>query len=192
MLAKYCHEDDANGGRYMLSYGKKYYLKGGKPYDSVWDVPAIAATSKEHVGYPTQNPIALLQRIILASSNVDDIVFDPFCGFATTCVAADGLDREWTGIDVSEKAAQLVVDRIDQSKGIFCDVIHRRDIPQRTDLGPIPRYNCARNKVQLYGQQRGHCKTCNVHFEIRHLEVDHIIARSKGGTDQLSNLELLC
>ncbi|MFQ3611731.1 MAG: site-specific DNA-methyltransferase, partial [Fimbriimonadales bacterium] len=76
MYDKYCHEDEH--GRYMISRGKKYYLKGGKPLDSVWDIPTIAATSGERIGYPTQKPEALLERIIKASSNEGDVVADFF------------------------------------------------------------------------------------------------------------------
>jgi DNA modification methylase len=63
MNQKYSHKDD--NGNYMLSYGKKYYLKGGKPIDDVWDLPNLSATDKkERVGYPTQKPLELLKRII--------------------------------------------------------------------------------------------------------------------------------
>ena len=74
----------------------------------VWDVPYINSQAKERTGYPTQKPIALLERIISASSNVGDIVLDPFCGCATTCVVAEKLQRQWVGIDVSQKAYDLV------------------------------------------------------------------------------------
>ena len=144
------------------------------------------------MGYPTQKPLALLDRIIKASSNEGDIVLDPFCGCATTLVAADGLNRKWIGIDISEKAAELVVERVQQSQGLWRKVIHRTDLPQRTDLGNIPRYNCPENSRKLYGEQEGHCEGCRTHFELRNLEVDHIIAQSAGGTDHIDNLQLLC
>lgn len=69
-------------------------------------------------------------------------------------------------------------------------VIHRTDIPRRTDLGDLPPYRSHRQT--LYGLQEGHCAGCASHFEARHLEVDHIISRAKGGTDHIVNLQLLC
>ena len=75
--------------------------------------------------------------------------------------------------------------------GLFSKVIHRTDIPKRTDLGTIPRYNSDANRKKIYGEQEGHCNGCRTHFEIRNLEVDHIIAQSDGGTDHIENLQLL-
>ena len=94
--------------------------------------------SREYLGYPTQKPLALLDRIIKASSNEGDLVFDPFCGCATTLVAADRLQRDWIGVDISAKAAELVVERIKEDQRMFEDILARTDIPQRTDLGDIP------------------------------------------------------
>ena len=76
--------------------------------------------------------------------------------------------------------------------GLFYDGAHRTDIPSRTDLGKLPRYNSPKNRRWLYGEQGGHCAGCAAHFEPRHLEVDHIIARQRGGTHALDNLQLLC
>jgi len=111
MLAKYAHVD-AHGRRYMLSYGRRYYLKGGKPLDDVWDIPAIAPTSRERVGYPTQKPLALLRRIIALASNEGDVVLDPFCGSGTTLVAAQALGRRWIGIDANPQAIALARARL--------------------------------------------------------------------------------
>ena len=69
----------------------------GLPRRDVWELSIIAGSSKERVGYPTQKPLSLLDRIIKASSNEGDVVFDPFCGCATSLVAADRLDRRWGG-----------------------------------------------------------------------------------------------
>jgi len=167
----------------------------GSPVLSYWtDIRGFgtATQAKERTGYPTQKPLALLRRIIKASSNEGDIVFDPFCGCATTCVAAQIEDRNWVGIDISAKAVQLVKMRLHKELRLFANPIHRSDIPQRTDLGQLIAYNSGANKRLLYGEQGGYCAGCSTHFESRHLEIDHIIARSKGGTDHISNLQLLC
>ena len=192
---------DEDGRLYKIAQnGKRTYLdeQEGRKVPSWWaDIPSRATTtnSKEWTGFNTQKPIKLLDRIVSASSNEGDTVLDPFCGCATTCVSAEMLGRDWIGIDLSPKATELVNNRLRESMGsLFHDrlVTSRSDIPQRTDLGPLPRYNSREVKQQLYGQQTGHCAGCREHFELRHLEVDHIIARSKGGTDHLSNLQLLC
>ena len=162
-----------------------------KAMRDVWNISYLNSQAKERVGYPTQKPLALIERVIKASSNPGDVVLDPFCG-CTTCVAADDLGRDWVGIDISPKAAELVVRRISARQGLFRDIVHRTDIPKRTDLGKIPRYNSPANKQRLYGEQAGHCAGCGGHFYMRHLEIDHIISRSKGGTDHIDNLQLLC
>ncbi len=164
----------------------------GKFPESWIYIPPVKGNSKEYVGYPTQKPLALLERIVKASSNIGDTVLDPFCGCATTCVAADDLEREWVGIDLSPKAAELVLRRIEARQGMFRDIVHREDIPKRTDLGKLPRYNSVENRQRLYGMQAGDCAGCGQHFQLRNLEVDHIISRGKGGTDHLENLQLLC
>ena len=70
------------------------------------------------MGFPTQKPIALLERIIRASSNVNDVVFDPFCGSGTTLVAARNLGRKWIGIDLSEKAIEVAGKRLNDAERI--------------------------------------------------------------------------
>ena len=75
---------------------------------------AWGSTNKERTGYPTQKPLALLERIIKASSNEKDIVLDPFCGCATTCIASEKLNRQWAGIDISVKAYELVKERLEK------------------------------------------------------------------------------
>ena len=193
---------DENGKRFKIYKNKdgserRSYLKKdrGASIGSVWtDIPSFQKVNNtgENTGYPTQKPLALLDRIIKASSNEGDVVLDPFCGCATTCVAADRLQRDWIGIDISGKAAELVVERIKADQGLFQEIIARTDIPKRTDLGDIPRYNAPKNKTRLYGEQEGYCNGCGEHFQMRNLEVDHIIAETSGGTDHIENLQLLC
>ena len=93
---------------------RKQYLSEskGKALASVWNMPDINVMAKERVGYPTQKPLKLLERIIKASTNEGDMVLDPFCGCATTCVAAEKLNRQWIGIDISAKAFDLVKERL--------------------------------------------------------------------------------
>lgn len=192
---------DESGNRYALikckrSDGSIYYGKTypkGKPAGDVIDVPTLASTDKERTRYPTQKPLKLLDWIIEASSNEGDMVFDPFCGCATTCVSAEGLGRQWVGIDISPKAADLVKLRTKDVLGtLLGDIVHRTDIPQRTDMGKLPKYNNPENKAKLYGDQGGYCNGCSTHFKKVNLTIDHIIAKSKGGTDHIGNLQLLC
>src|ERR1039458_1973711 len=92
----------------------KRYLddQEGKPYDDVWtDIPPINSQAQERLGYPTQKPVALLERIIKASSNPGDLVLDPFCGCGTTIDAAEKLGRKWIGIDITQLAISLIKNR---------------------------------------------------------------------------------
>lgn len=86
----------------------------------------------------------------------------------------------------------MVVERIKANQRLLQEIIARTGIPKRTDLGDIPRYNAPENKTQLYREQKGYCSGCKVYFEMRNLEVDHIIAENVGGTDRIENLQLLC
>ena len=162
-------------------------------FDDIYALQTMGGNKRERVGYPTQKPLALLERIIKASSNEGDVVLDPFCGCATACVAAENLGRRWIGIDISPKAIELVNIRLQQSMGgLFHNrlVTARTDIPLRTDIdAPIPY---RQNKHVLFGQQEGRCGGCSSAFEFRHLEVDHRIPQSAGGTDHIENLQLLC
>ena len=86
--------------------------EGQRVNDVFDDIRPVSNLGKEQVGYPTQKPLALLNRIINASSNPGDVVLDPFCGCATACVSAESLGREWIGIDLSPVAATLVEPRL--------------------------------------------------------------------------------
>jgi len=105
---------DADGKKYKISAlrnGKQevVYMSDGVHATDVWsDIPVIRS-KKERLGWPTQKPIELLKRIIKSSSNEGDIVFDPFCGCATTICAAYELNRKWIGVDIAYHAIKRVV-----------------------------------------------------------------------------------
>ncbi len=169
----------------------------GKVPEDWWEI-TFGPNSPERTGYPTQKPLALLERIVLASSNEGDLVIDPFCGCATTCIAAERLDRKWIGIDVAEKAASLVKARLksETEKGKLGEgerKVHHRNIkndcPMRTDYKQIRSRDI---RQILYGRQGGNCNLCKHHFEPRYFHLDHIIPRAKGGPDVDGNLQLLC
>ena len=100
--------------------GLKVYLDEmkGNPCGSNWsDIPRIPNTSAERMGYPTQKPEALLERILAASSNEGDVVLDPFCGCGTTVASAQKLGRQWIGIDVTNLAITLIRHRLKDAYG---------------------------------------------------------------------------
>jgi DNA modification methylase len=85
----------------------------GMPLQDVWtDIPPVNSQAAERLGYPTQKPIALLDRIVKASSNPNDIVLDAFCGCGTALVAAENLRRQWIGIDISPTACRVMAKRL--------------------------------------------------------------------------------
>ena len=164
--------------------------KGKLPHD-VWAIPTINNMSKERTGYPTQKPLTLLRRIIEASSDEGDVVFDPFCGCATAMVAAQQLNRRWIGIDIEAKAADILIQRLSDDAGFFKDFIHTFDIPLRTDIIEISA-NDTPLKERLYKEQNKACNGCETEMDIQHFEVDHIIPQSKGGGNYYENYQLLC
>jgi len=90
----------------------------GMPLTNIWDdIPPIHAHAQERLGYPTQKPLALLERIIQASSNEGDLVLDPFCGCGTAVIAAEKLKRNWIGIDITHLAMTLIKNRLLDSFG---------------------------------------------------------------------------
>jgi site-specific DNA-methyltransferase (adenine-specific) len=104
----------------------------GTPINTVWtDIHPINSQAQERLGYPTQKPVALLERIIAASSNPGDVVLDPFCGCGTTVHAAEKLGRQWIGIDVTHLAIGLIKRRLTEAFAGIEFQIH--GVP--TDLG---------------------------------------------------------
>ena len=108
--------------------GHKVYLTGmkGRPATSIWtDIPPINSQAKERIGYPTQKPLALLERIIQASSNTGDLVLDPFCGCGTAADAAAKLGRGYLGIDVSSIAVRVMEQRLASRGGSATPVVYK-------------------------------------------------------------------
>jgi site-specific DNA-methyltransferase (adenine-specific) len=111
------HFPAKQGGRIM----RKVYLHEleGQPMTDVWtDIAPLSAHDKERLGYPTQKPVALLERIIAASSNPGDIILDPFCGCGTAIAAAQALGRRWIGIDITHLSIGLQKYRLQDSFGL--------------------------------------------------------------------------
>ena len=198
-------------------YGKCYVNPNGKPQGDVIDVPILGATAKERSrgNFPTQKPLALYEIIVGASSNEGDWVLDPFCGCATTLVAAENLNRRWIGIDIWKGAIREVHDRMGNK-------IARRDphVPRREDpLGfdEIERQQRSRGnqisgsrlrkaelpqdvvkpikqlkKEKLGGRSFGQCFSCREWFSEAQLTIDHDPPRSRKGRDTHRDTELMC
>ncbi len=111
-------------GRGVTIEGKVYTPHpAGKIAEDWWDIPALPPLDRERLGFRTQKPLALLERIIAVSSNKNDIVLDPFCGCGTAVVAAQKLNRRWIGIDSGEAAIALTRARLQDSFGVEAEVI---------------------------------------------------------------------
>ena len=164
---------------------------------------------KERTGFRTQKPIGLYSRIIRSSSDEGQIVLDPFAGCATTLVAAESLRRQWVGIDIWEKAHEVVLDRLKREVGLFGDVTFTNQLPERTDDGETaapflrvkvkvkepagPRWTRAQMYAHLIEQHGSICQGCDRTFDDpRNLELDHNIPRSDGGINHVTNRILLC
>jgi len=115
----------------------------GERIQNLWeDIPPLGAQAQERLGYPTQKPVALLERILSASSNPGDVVLDPFCGCGTTIHAAQKLGRQWLGIDVTHLAISLIERRL---KDAFPDLAYEvvgtpRDLAGARDLAERDKY----------------------------------------------------
>ena len=186
--------------------------------NNVW-VDIAQVSGKEDTDYPTQKPLALLNRIIQASSNPGDVALDPFAGCATACVAAEQLGRRWLGIEIGEEGYRQVVQRMRDTVQLASKdtpllleperVITRvEELPgQRTDYPMVPppparksggRTVPPRVKVEdrtkqwLFGVQQGYCIGCAASLPLHILAVDHAIPRAQGGPDEEWNYQLLC
>ncbi len=116
----------------------------GAPVQDVWtDIDPINMIAKERVGYPTQKPLALLERIVTASSSEGDVVLDPFCGCGTAVDAAERLGRKWIGIDIAYIAIDIIRGRLSRNYGTSVSYVLRgspRDLPGADDLAERDKF----------------------------------------------------
>ncbi len=137
---------DEDGKRYKIYNNKKNgekriaYMKKGKP-TYILEIPFVQGTAKERIGYPTQKPEKLLERIILASSNEGDIVADFFLGGGTTISVAEKLNRNWIGVDSSVAAVKITENRLYKIKDLFQKSfsvhIHKYDFETLDKMNPF-------------------------------------------------------
>ena len=203
--------------------GKKYRYPLDKVANDYWiDIEQLNREDSERIGYPTQKPLALYERIVAASSNKGDLVLDPFCGCATTCVAAEKLKRQWIGIDIWNKAHKVVIDRLKKEgylvepNGTRHDLIttdgeitYTKKPPKRTDGGSeaVPfletkqkqfddrerdPYSNNEKKCMLLEQYGSYCQGCGFELHERYLGLDHKDPRSAGGSNLIRNRILMC
>jgi len=172
----------------------KRYLdeQKGKPIGDMWDdIPPINSQAQERLGYPTQKPVALLERIISASSNRGDIVLDPFCGCGTTIHAAQKLNREWIGIDITHLAIALVERRLNEAfpaitydvHGVPKDHAGARDLAER-DKHEFQKWITAKIGAQPYkGGKKGMDRGIDgyLHFRDADKKPQFAIVSVKGG-----------
>ena len=143
---------------------KKVYwedAKAGRPIHSIWiDIPPINSQAGERLGYPTQKPLALLERIVAASSNEGDLVLDAFCGCGTTLEAAAKLKRRWIGIDFSPTACRVMVKRLQDRLGLKEGVDFAvKDLPKTEDeLRRMPHFEFQNWAVIALGGVPQHVK----------------------------------
>ncbi len=173
----------------------KKYLdeQPGVSLQSVWtDVPPISSQAAERLGYPTQKPLALLERILNASSNHGDVVLDPFCGCGTAVHAAQKLGRRWLGIDITHLAITLIETRLRNAFGAeaqFEVVGTPKDIGGATDLAARDKYQFQWWACSLVGAQpyQGHKKGADggidgkIFFHDGEENAKQIIVSVKGG-----------
>ncbi|MDA1052742.1 MAG: site-specific DNA-methyltransferase, partial [Planctomycetota bacterium] len=140
---------DADGRLYWSKTGTPYLVRyldeqDGEILDNLWDdIPPVNSMAQERLGYPTQKPLALLERIVNASSNDGDVVLDPFCGCGTAVHAAQKLGRQWIGIDVTHLAISLIEKRLKDAFKTDCKFeVHGTptDLDSARDLAARDKY----------------------------------------------------
>lgn len=176
---------------------------GQVPSNQWTDIRPVGPHARERTGWRTQKPLALLERIIRASSDPGDLVLDPFCGCATACIAAEKLGRAWIGIDILPQAAAVLQARAKRELQIPMNGDDERpwedwspqilsEPPQRNDLALLSPANPQSDRELLYVSQNRRCAGCEYELPMHVLTIDHITPRSRGGPDTIGNLQLMC
>lgn len=200
---------------------RKVYLdetKGVPARDMILDIKPLSRA--EHTGWQTQKPLALLERIIKASSNPGDIVFDPFCGCGTALVAAEQLGRRWVGADDDANAVDVIKERIANLTGTIGDspqlqhsvrvigqppartvtpdeTVYRDPTGYIVPALPSDKMTNAAIREQLLIWQTEPdgfitCIGCAERLKPRHFECDHIDPKAQGGSNRIDNRIMLC
>lgn len=171
---------------------RKRYLDEltGETVDTLWDdIPPINSQAQERLGYPTQKPLNLLERIINASTKPGDVVLDPFCGCGTSVEAAEKLNRQWLGIDVTHYAITLIEQRLSKYAGLKYSVHGRpTDLAGAQDLARRDKYQFQWWAAWLLGAQTYESKKGadrgidgNIYFSNGPYGVGRIVISVKGG-----------
>lgn len=171
----------------------------GMPVQNLWtDIPEINSQASERLGYPTQKPVALLERIVSASSNEGDVVLDPFCGCGTTIHAAEKLRRRWIGIDVTHLAIALIERRMKEAfpgityevHGVPKDSAGARDLAER-DKHEFQKWITATIGAQPYkGGKKGMDRGIDgyLHFRDADKRPQFAIISVKGGSTKSGDI----
>lgn len=222
----YVDEETGKRWRWHTVKGKRYkvFLEDrdrGVKLNDVWIIPYLGSTAKERTGYPTQKPLSLYERIIKASSNEGDIVLDPFCGCATTPVAAERLGRQWVGMDIWDGAKDIVIERLERDTILRTDDKSHVTLPQvyieteppiRSDDNEVaaPSFRLKIQRPVQDWEKISHkgmmnilsvaqgtkggviCAGCGRVLEREFMQLDHITPKSDRGANHILNRILLC
>ena len=203
-----------HSGRLSDSQVESGYGRGKVVEDWWTDITALT-NQREYVGYPTQKPLALYERIILASSKPGEWVLDPFCGCATTPIAAERTGRRWVGMDIWDNAHDIVKRRMEDNRQLLEDIpeiVYSEEPPVRTDDNEVsaPSFRLKTQRPTEAWEKISHremtrilvdaqgtsdgviCAGCGRTLEKEFMELDHITPKSDRGENHIMNRILLC
>jgi len=193
----YKQDEDGAWYRWQKRRGQepyKIYLSPeGRRLGDVWELAPINASAKERIGYPTQKPEVLLERIIKASTNAGDVVLDPFCGCGTAIAVAERLKLNWIGIDITHLAMNLIKNRLNDmtiGKAKYTVIGEPVTLPDAEELATNDKYQFqwwalglvgARPADQKKGADKGIDGRLYFHDEADETKTKQIILSVKGG-----------